>query len=91
MIVCDVCKRKAIADEVEVQVKVALLQQGFPIKMHLCPGHQTQLVEAVKLITSIFRTIDKIPNEARMREWIERIVPWTFDEKGQRTERTKDT
>lgn len=87
MIVCDVCKEKAIATEVEIQIKTTLLNQAFPIKMHLCCGHQTQLVEAVKLVASIFRSIDEMPNEARIKEWIERIVPWTFDEKGQRTSR----
>jgi hypothetical protein len=87
MIVCDVCKRKVFATEVEIQFKGVLLNQTFPfpIKMHLCNGHATQLVEAVKLVASIFRSIDEMPNEARMKEWIERMVPWTFNDKGQRT------
>ena len=90
MIVCDVCKKKVIATEVEISMKATLLDNDFPIRFHLCHNHYLQLKEAVKLVASIFRSIDKIPDEARMKEWIERIVPWTFNENSQRTERTKD-
>lgn len=84
MIVCDVCKEKRVAAEVEIEFKPAFLSDGLPIKMHLCNQHQSQFVEAVRLVASIFRSVEEQPNDTRCKDFIARMIPWKFNEKGQR-------
>ena len=90
MIVCDVCERKVVGFETEVQIVAGGTSPGLPLKIHLCNGHLAQLESGVKLVLSLLRSSGTKEDDPRCKEWLSRLLPWTFDEKGQRVMRVKD-